>query len=215
MTIKHPLKFLAPLLLLALLATLAAATGGVASAQDAAGDDFGIWYVQRTARARGGHLLVNINSEGTIEPCIRNGFGCEERDSFLSYFGNSEDMSMDRSYTIHVASHFDNPKIEVSTFYDSLYIEEHAAYIFEDVREFASRVGLDPICDHLDRDFPIKVCDNVQTIPIGRIFAHNEPGSRTLTFRPVAGDIGAYLITISSFDRTATGQYTVTLLRTR
>ena len=73
MTIKHPLKFFAPLLLLALLATLAAATGGVASAQDAAGDDYGIWYVQGTARARGGHLLVGIKKEGTIEPCIRNG----------------------------------------------------------------------------------------------------------------------------------------------
>ena len=121
-------------------------------------------------------------------------------------------MSMDRSYTIYVESQFDNPKIEVSTFYDSLYIEEHAAYIGEDVREFASRVGLDPICDHLDPDFPIKVCDNVQTIPIGRIFAHNEPGSRMLTFRPVAGDIGAYLITVSSFDYMATGQYNVTLI---
>ena len=214
MTIRHTPRFLIPLFLTTLVAILVTLTNGIASAQDARGDDYGIWYVQGTAREPGGFLAPADTAIGYIDSCSQSpGQICEDRDGFLVYFGDSPDIAMDSSYTLSVWSEFPNPVITVSTFYDSLHIAEYAEFLDIDVREFARKVGLEPVCDALRPEFPVLVCDNVQTIPIGRIFAWNSNGGDELTFTPVPGDIGAYLVVIRADDIFATGLYVITLTR--
>lgn len=213
MTIRHAPGFpISPLFGLLIL-LLAGLCGNLASAQDAVGDDYGIWYAKGSARERGSFIWRSAPTDGKIEFCIRYDRFCEERDGFLTYFGIDADQALGRSYTIVVRSGFPNPRIEVSTFYDSLYIEDYALQLGMDVRDFAERVGLNPICDGLLTDFPIQVCDNVQMIPVGQIFAVNEFGTHELVFKPVPGDIGAYLITVSAYDFRDTGQYTINLVQ--
>lgn len=210
MTLRQTPRYFMQLICAMLFACL---TSGLATAQDAAGDDYGLWYTQGTAAEPGGMLRLSSADDarrlGYIDSCIRpNHQICEDRDAFLVYFGNSPDYSMDRDYTVSLVTEIPNMVITVSTFYDSLHIEDYAEFVGMDTREFGNQIGLDSDCDASFSDLP-PVCGNVQTKAIGEILARNERGSNTMTFRPVPGDIGAYLVMISAEDDFATGRYTV------
>ena len=208
MVIRQSPRYLVPLLFVTLIALLASLAGGAASAQDAAGDDFGTWYVQGTAAKLGGFLDASGSGlRGRIDNCVRGTQTCEDRDGFLIYFGNMAGAGMNATYTVSLDTLVPDMVITVSTFYDSLHIEEYAAFRHVDVRVFAEEIGLNPVCDALNPDFPIKVCDLVQKVPVGRIFASNSAGSNSVSFTPVPGDIGAYLIMVRSDDIHAHGTY--------
>lgn len=208
MYITQSPRYLGPLLFVMLVAILVSLTGGAASAQEAAGDDYGTWYVQGTAAKLGGLLDASGSGiSGRIDNCVRGTQTCEDRDGFLIYFGNMAGAEMHATYTVSVDTSVPDLVITVSTFYDSLHIEEYAAFLRTDVRVFAEEIGLNPVCDALNPDFPIKVCDLVQKVPVGHIFARNSDGGNSVTFTPVAGDIGAYLIMLRSDDIHASGTY--------
>lgn len=204
-------RYLVPVVFIMLAALLVGSTGGAASAQESNGDDFGIWYTQGRARQRGGFLDASgLAASGRIDPCTQGpNQTCEDRDGFLIYFGNFAGGRMDASYTVHVDSSVPDLVITVGTYYDSRHIEEYAEFLYTDVREFAELVGLNPVCNALQSDFPFKVCHNVSTVPIGRGIATSSVGSNSVTFTPVPGDIGAYLIIIRSDNIYASGDYSI------
>ena len=120
---------------------------------------------------------------------------------YLIYFGNRADISLDRHYTINVTADFANPQILVATYHDTALLKRYAYYFGYDLATFVSDLGL-PSADH-----------QITTVPVGTIIARNDPGTNSLTFQPVAGDIGAYFIIVAAFDDDASGAYTISIMR--
>ena len=177
----------------------AVATGGV-SAQDNADDDYGIWYVQGEAQSRGGFLFPGVIVSGNIHEPLDEAAFTPDRDGFLIFLGEDDAFSSDRSYFVGLDARFDDPLITVSTFYDSPYLEDYASNFGYEAEAFARQLGLE------------SASDSVQTVPVGHTVARNERGTSFLTFAPVPGDIGAYLIIIASYEATAHGDYHITLV---
>ena len=200
MTLTRVHQVFTRLTILVLLTILFAIAIGGGSAQDNADDDYGIWYEQGEAQSRGGFLVPGVIASGNIhEPLDRAAF-TPDRDGFLLYLGEDDAFSIDRSYFVGLDARFDDPLITVSTFYDSPYLEDYARILDIEVESLAGRLGLE------------SASDSVQTVPVGHPVARNERGTTFLTFSPVPGDIGAYLIIVASYDAKAHGDYHVTLV---
>ena len=186
--------------ILGLLTIAFAVAHGSVSAQDNAGDDYGIWYVQGEAQSRGGFLFPDVIVSGNIHEPLDKAAFTPDRDGFLIFLGEDDAFSIDRSYFVGLDARFDDPLITVSTFYDSPYLEEYARLLGTEVESLADRLGLE------------SASHSVQTVPVGHPVARNARGTSFLTFAPVPGDIGAYLIVIASYQATAHGDYHVTLV---
>ena len=199
MTIKHTPRYLIPFVAIALLAVMFAVTGGNASAQDSTLPDGFISAVQEIALALGGFLRPGdtlpglLPAPGTLDN-IADGLG-----GYLIYFGNRDDISLDRLYIISLDSQFAEPRIIVVTYHDSAMLAHYAYHFGYDPTAFARDLGL------------ASATDQVTQVPVGTIVAENEPGTSSLAFRPVPGEIGAYLIVVASFDDAAQGKFTISI----
>ena len=199
MTINHTPRYLILFVAIALLAVMFAVTGGAASAQDSSLPDEFISAVQEIALALGGFLRPGDSLPGLLPAPgaldrIADGLG-----GYLIYFGNRDDISLDRLYTISVASTFARPRIIVVTYHDSAMLAHYAYHFGYDLATFAQDLGL------------ASAQDQVNQVPVGTIVAENPPGASSLAFRPVPGDIGAYLIVVDSFDDNAQGDFTISI----
>ena len=200
MTINHTPRYLILFVAIALLAVMFAVTGGAASAQDSTLPDGFISAVHEIALALGGFLRPGDSLPGLLPAPgaldnIADGLG-----GYLIYFGIRDDISLDRLYTISVAStNSPRPRIIVVTYHDSAMLAHYAYHFGYDLATFAQDLGL------------ASAQDQVNQVPVGTIVAENEPGTSSLAFRPVPGDIGAYLIVVDSFDDAAQGHFTISI----
>ena len=195
--LRHTPPAVIPLAILALLAIMYGVTGGAASAQDRGNFDEIVSSAQGLALQLGGFLRPGDTLRGILP---RPGDVDKYADgwvAYLIYFGNRSDISLDKSYTIDVKSDFALPKITVITYYDAAKLEHYAHYFGYDLDSFVRDLGMK------------RKDDQISTVPIGTVVAGNKARTRSLTFRPVAGDIGAYLILVSSFADDTYGSYAI------
>ena len=149
----------------------------------------------------GGGVTISPGESYTsyIHECVFEGYPCLDWDGFLIYFGDHPRWDITKQYTITVTGEIENPEIKVETYDDYQYQYYYRMIEAAGNPNWLSEMGLH------QRTFPL---DAVQP---GTLIAANDWGTRSLTFRPLENDPGAYVISLASDEPENTGQYTISI----
>lgn len=194
--IKHKPPVMSPMALAILLAVLFAVTSGPVLAQ---GPGDGFTAVAAPAVQRGGFLRPGDSLDGYFSASDVPYMNITP-DGYIIYFGNRADIALYRAYTVAVHGELANPKILISLYDDTAQLAQYANHFGTTPAAFAQALGLPS-----ERD-------PVELLPVGTFVAQNVRGVDSVTFLPIPGDIGAYLIEVSSYEDGEHGSYTISII---